>query len=244
MLKAFAGGTLFGTAYGSSPAKVIALPGWRHDHNDFADVLAGLDALAVDPPGFGTTPEPPEGWGGAEYADAVAPLLDEAASPVVVVGHSFGGRIAVHLAARHPDAVRALVLAGVPLLRRADRPAAMAPLAFRAARWLNRRGLFPDERMEALRRQHGSADYRASTGVMRDVLVRSVNETYEEQLRAISCPVHLVWGEHDDQAPTEVAERAAALAGDARLTVLPEVGHMVPTEAPAELRAAIDEALA
>lgn len=244
MLKAFAGGSLFGTAHGTTPARVIALPGWRHDHSDFTDALSGLDAVAVDPPGFGTTPEPPTAWGGAEYAEAVGPVLDEAASPVVLVGHSFGGRIAVHLAVRHADRVGAVVLTGVPLLPRGDRSRAKAPIAFRAARWLHGRGLFPDERMEALRRQHGSADYRAATGVMRDVLVRSVNETYEDQLRAITCPVHLVWGERDDQVPVEVAERAASMTADASLTVLPGVGHMVPTEAPAELRAAIDRALA
>lgn len=244
MLKAFAGGALFGAAHGSAPASVLALPGWRHDHRDFSSVLDGLDAVAVDPPGFGTTPEPPAAWGGAEYAEAVAPVLEELGSSVVVVGHSFGGQIAVHLGVMHPEKVSAVVLAGVPLLRRADRPAAKPPTGFRVARWLHRRGIFPDDRMEALRRRHGSADYRASTGVMRDVLVRTVNETYEEQLRALRCPVELVWGEDDDQVPVEVARRAAAMAEHATVTVLPGVGHMVPTDAPAELRAAIERCLA
>lgn len=243
MLKAFAGGSLFGAAHGSLPPRVVALPGWRHDHRDFSAVLDGLDAVAVDPPGFGATPEPPEAWGGAEYAAAIAPVLDEAGGPVVVVGHSFGGRIAVHLALARTEAVAGIVLAGVPLLHRADRPRAGAPWGFRLARWLNRRRLFPDDRMEDLRRRHGSADYRAATGVMRDVLVRSVNETYEAQLRALCCPVEMVWGELDDQVPVEVAERAAGLVERATLTVVPGVGHMVPTEAPAQLRAAIDRVL-
>lgn len=244
MLKAFAGGTLFGAAHGTLPPAVVAFPGWRHDHADFAAVLAGLDAAAVDPPGFGATPAPPAAWGGAEYAAAVAAVLDEVAAPVVLVGHSFGGRIAAHLAAARPDRVRAVVLTGVPLLRRTDSAAAKAPLAFRTARWLHRRGLLSDDAMEARRRRHGSADYRAATGVMRDVLVRSVNETYEEPLRALRCRVELVWGEADDQVPVEVAERALALLADGHLTVVPGVGHLLPTDAPDALRAAVDRCLA
>ena len=94
--------------------------------------------------------------------------------------------------------------------------------------------------MEAVRRRHGSADYRAATGVMREVLVRSVNETDEDQLGAVTCPVELVWGEADTEAPPAVAEAALALLPDGRLTVRPGVGHFLPTEDPAALRAALE----
>src|SRR4051794_26005869 len=121
MLQAFAGGQLFGTAFGSGAPRVIALHGWARTHADFAQVLGGLDpdvgAVALDLPGFGATPAPPDAWGGREYAEAVAPLLAELPAPPVILGHSFGGRVAVHLAAGWPDLVHALVLTGVPLLR-------------------------------------------------------------------------------------------------------------------------------
>ena len=76
------------------------------------------------------------------------------------------------------------------------------------------------------------------------MLVATVNESYEDQLRAISCPVELVWGDNDDAAPAEIAARAEAMLVDAQLTLLPDVGHFVPTVAPRELRAAIDRRLA
>jgi pimeloyl-ACP methyl ester carboxylesterase len=98
--------------------------------------------------------------------------------------------------------------------------------------------------MEARRRHSGSDDYRAATVVMRDVLVRSLAEehdgTYCTALRAVTCPVELVWGENDTAAPVEVARRALTLVPTARLTVLPGVGHLTPTEAPSAVRAAID----
>lgn len=218
---------------------MLGLHGWGRTHRDLLDCLAGTDAIALDLPGFGASPAPPASGGAAAYADAVEPVLDECAPRVVLVGHSFGGRVAVELAARRPDAVASLVLCGVPLLRPADRPATRPALRFRLARGLHRRGLLSDATMERMRQRYGSSDYRAAQGIMRDVLVAAVNETYERQLSRLAQPVELVWGEHDDQVPVAVAQRAADMLDDARLTVLDGVGHYAPTDAPAALAAAL-----
>lgn len=236
MLKAFAGGRLFGSLHGTPPPGVVALHGWARTHRDFDATLAGLDALALDLPGFGATPPPPEPWGAAAYAAAVAEAIE---APAVVVGHSFGGRVAVHLAVARPDLVRALVLTGVPLLRPPGAMRRKPALSFRVARALHRRGLVGDARMEAMRQRYGSADYRAAQGVMRAVHVTAVNETYEDELRALRCPVELVWGADDADVPVSVAHAAVEVIADARLTLLPGVGHLVPTTAPDALRAAI-----
>ena len=242
MLQAYAGGRLFGTAFGSGAPRVVALHGWGRSHADFAQVLAGMDAVALDLPGFGATPPPPEAWGARQYAEAVVPLLDELPAPAVVVGHSFGGKVAVHLAAGWPDRVKALVLTGTPLVRIGGgrKPA----LRYRVGRALHRRGVLGEEAMERLRQRYGSPDYRAAQGIMRGVHVVSVNESYEEQLRAVRCPVELVWGGDDAEVPPVVAELAAGLLGDATITLCPGAGHMAPLTAPDALRAAIDRQLA
>jgi pimeloyl-ACP methyl ester carboxylesterase len=74
---------------------------------------------------------------------------------------------------------------------------------------------------------------------MRGVLVASLGERYTEDMAAIDCPVQLVWGEQDTEVPLEVAVRAQGIFPRATLTVLPGVGHLVPTEAPAHLLAVI-----
>src|SRR6516164_7361179 len=239
MLKTFAGGRLFGECYGQGTAWVLAFHGWMRSHRDFDEVLDGIEAIAVDLPGFGAAPSPPEGWSTAEYADWVAPVLDEMAPRPVVLGHSFGGRVAAHLAARHPDRIGALVLTGVPHLVRDGRAGPKPPPVFRLGKALYRRGLIGQDRMEAMRRRYGSADYRAAEGVMRDVLVKAVNETYGRQLAAYPGPVDLVWGQDDDAAPVGEAAAALEACADGRLVPLPGVGHLTPRQAPAALRAAI-----
>ncbi len=204
-----------------------------------------MDALAVDLPGFGVSPPPSEVMGAEGYAKAIEPFLDEFEASPVVVGHSFGGRVAVCLAAANPGRVGRLVLTGAPLVRLA--PGRRPSLGYRIVRSLNRVRLVSDDRMEAIRQKRGSADYRAANGVMRDVLVKVVNESYEPQLRSLSVPVVLLWGADDRDVPVAVAEHALRLirtdGGVAELEVLPGVGHLVPTEAPEDVRRVVGEAL-
>lgn len=239
-LTTFCNGRVFGERVGAAP-RVLALHGWRRDHRDWSGALAGLDAVLLDLPGFGASPPPVEAWGSPEYAKAIEPTLDELTAPVVVVGHSFGGRIALHLAALAPEKVGALVVSGVPLgPRRANsRPR----LGFRVVKGLHRVGVVGDERMEAARRQYGSDDYRRAEGVMRSVLVRTVAEDYGEVIERITCPVELVWGVGDTAAPIEGARAAASVLRRANLTELPG-DHFACFASPGELRAAVDRALA
>jgi pimeloyl-ACP methyl ester carboxylesterase len=181
--------------------------------------------------------------GARGYAEIVAPLFEQLAAeagPPVIVGHSFGGRVAACLAASRPELVGSLVLTGVPLVRSAlpaGTPSRRYQLVRAAARW----HLVSEARLEASRRRYGSADYRAATGVMRDSLVVMINESYESELAALRCPVSLVWGALDATTPVAVAERARELCDQATLTVLQGVGHLVPTEAPGALvTAALD----
>lgn len=227
---------------GSGTPTVLALHGWGRNRSDWDGVLASDDRVAVDLPGFGASPPPPGVWGAHEYARALAPVLELFASPPVVVGHSFGGRVAVCLAASGAE-VGGLVLAGVPLIRRTD-GGRRSPAGYRAIRWAHGRGLVGDERLEAARRRYGSSDYRAAAGVMRDVLVRVVNESYERELAEVSAPTRLVWGADDTAAPVATAEAALDILRssgvDADLTVIPDVGHDVHLVRPEAIAAAIE----
>jgi pimeloyl-ACP methyl ester carboxylesterase len=243
VLRTFADGLLFGSVTGTEAPRVLALHGWARSHRDFDAVVAAdgsgpLPALALDLPGFGASPPPPAAWGAEAYAELVGRVLDDMGAPVVVLGHSFGGRVALHLAIQRPEVVRSLVLTGAPMLHPLHRNQRVA-LAYRVTRRLHTLRLVSDDAMEAARQRFGSADYRAAQGVMREVLVRAVNETDEVQLGAVRCPVHLVWGGDDTAAPLEVAERAVTRLAQGDLDVHPGVGHLTPLLIPSALRAAV-----
>ena len=240
-LRTFADGRVFGEVTGTGAPNILALHGWGRRGSDFAAVLEGFNAIAVDLPGFGASPPPHTSMGAPGYADILSPLLQEFEAPPVVIGHSFGGRVAVCLAVRDDVALGSLVLTGVPLVRTAppDKPR----LGYRIVRSLNRAGVISDARLEAERQKRGSADYRAATGVMRDILVTVVNESYEGQLEQLRVPVAMVWGSEDAEVPVAVARKAAEIidiaGGQATLEIVDGVGHLMPIEAPQRLRSAL-----
>jgi pimeloyl-ACP methyl ester carboxylesterase len=226
--------------FGSSPPRVIALHGWGRSGVDFASILSGHDALAIHLPGFPPASEPPSAWSTADYADHLAGAL-EGMAPLVVVGHSFGGRVAVRLAARHPHLVRSLVLTGVPFTR--VRPPKPVPLAFRAAKVLHAKNLIPEATMERYRRRYGSADYRAARGVMRDILVTTVAEDYLADAQSVNAPVIMVWGERDEPAPVAAAQKALEHFPHATLRVVPGAGHLLEGSLEEGVAQAVNDAL-
>ncbi len=245
VLSAYMGGIVFGEAYGTAPARVLALHGWGRSHEDFREALSGassagaaLDAIALDLPGFGASPPPTEPWGAAQYAAAIAPILEEMAERIVVVGHSRGGGVALELARLAPRRVDGLVLTGVPFVPARGEGSRVAT-RYRAVRELARFGVVSKARLERARERYGSRDYRQASGVMRGVLVRVLAEDYTDALRAIECPVVLVWGTDDTAAPISLARGALEVLKDGRLVELPGVGHFVPTVAPAAIYDAV-----
>lgn len=182
-----------------------------------------------DLPGFGEAPPPPDSWGTIEYADLVQQyILEHIAGPVVLVGHSFGGRVSVRLASRRLAQIRELVLMGVPGL---PQPTLSRT---RIRRWgirTLRRILIALQPITGRRfvqwhsAAFGSKDYQAA-GVLRPVLVRTVSENLTESATAIACPTLLIWGTDDSETPPWLAARYASLIGSrATLTLLPHKDH-------------------
>jgi pimeloyl-ACP methyl ester carboxylesterase len=230
-----AGGTEF-TVYrlrGAAPpaaAQLIWAHGWGHSHQALLPLALTMrpaaDSWLLDLPGFGASPPPPAPWGTEDYADAIADWIATLpAGRKIWVGHSFGCRVGLQLAARHPGAVDALFLiaaAGLPphrslgaRLRRLPRRA-----AFRLLRALTPEGPARDR----LRERYGSTDYRHA-GAMRPVLVKAVNEDLSEAARAIRLPVVLVHGDGDGESPPDIAERLHGLIPGSRLALLRGFDH-------------------
>jgi pimeloyl-ACP methyl ester carboxylesterase len=238
-------GKVFADHLGGEPPRVLALHGWGRDRRDLAEALEGHSVIAVDLPGSGSSPPPPAVWGAEEYASAMATVLEEVAEPgerFVVVGHSRGGCIAACLAAARPDLVRGVVLVAAPVVRlTAPRPPAAW---YRLLRGAVAKGLLPDSMLERVRERRGSADYRAARGIMRDVLVRVVSESYESQLEQIRCPVGLCWGADDVDVRPAVAERAAELVPDCvALEIVAGAGHDVQRDAVTAFRGVVSRVI-
>ncbi|SHE27367.1 Pimeloyl-ACP methyl ester carboxylesterase [Ferrithrix thermotolerans DSM 19514] len=246
MLKGFCEGKVFAHIEGEGELSVVMMHGWGRSSQDFAPTVAEmigeagserLKTVRVDLPGFGSSPVPGSALSTSEYADLIAEMIDELFGgrgedeKVLIVGHSFGGRVALSLAAKKmPERVGHMVLVGTPLIR--DVKKARVSPSVKVARKLHSLGLLSDAKMEKMRQRYGSEDYRNASGVMREILVRSVNESYEELFPIIKCPTTLLFGERDGVTSVAQAKVAQGLMPDAKVVTVPDVGHLLPVEAP------------
>ena len=214
----------------AGPVELIWAHGWGHTHQNLLPLARAMRRAArsvlIDFPGFGASPLPPGAWGTADYADMVAEWLG-GLKPArrIWIAHSFGCRVGLQLASRHPGTLAGLFLiaaAGLPPRRSPWAGARVA--ARRWAFWLAR-SLTPEgPARDRLRARFGSADYRAA-GELRPILVKAVSEDLSAAASAVRCPVVLVVGDRDRETPPEMAKRLNSLMPHSRVVVLRGFDH-------------------
>jgi pimeloyl-ACP methyl ester carboxylesterase len=196
-----------------------------------ARLPASIDAVAFDRPGYGSSPRPAAGFAGNASA-AVAELDSRGISQAVLVGHSYGGGVALWTASLAPHRVEALVLlAGVGpgclnaldrLLAAPGAGPACALAAFGLAPW------FRSDRHSLWRTF--LAEQRA--------LVREADEL-ASLLPGIKVPVLLLADPRDRLVPIGTARRLEQSLPDASLRLIRGPGHDLPRRAPGRVANAI-----
>ncbi len=205
---------------------LLFLHGWGVGHDSYGPLLRQLEGshtvYAPDLPGFGGTPEPESPWRVEDYVEFVRQFisLNKIDRPVIV-GHSNGGRVALHYAARGGEADR-LVLFGPAGVR-----------ARRGARYYGKVYLYKAGKIllspfpklkEAFRRGKGSADYQNASPVMRATMSNLLGTDVLKLLPSVKTPVLLIWGRADTASPFADAARMEAALPDAGLVAI-EGGH-------------------
>jgi pimeloyl-ACP methyl ester carboxylesterase len=187
----------------------------------------GSGASAIGDDGLLRHPHPnPPPQAGEGKADA-AVLRDTATVRRVWIGHSFGGRVGLQLAARHPDTLDALCLIATPGLPPMRSPAWRGRIAARRLMFRLARSLTPEgPARDRLRSRFGSSDYARATPLLRQVLVKAVNEDLGDVARAVGMPVLLAYGDRDQDTPLDIGRRLEQLIPQSRLIVLRGFGHL------------------
>ena len=200
-------------------------------------------------PGHGQSDPPGGNWGVPDYAAWTLKAMDAlAVRQTAVVAHSFGGRIALHLAANTPQRFTRLVLTGCAGLKpRKTLEGRLRAQLFKAGRLgLKAAGLLPPFRNGAaeltrkLREEMASADYLATPEAMRGSFSRVVSQDARPLLPDIRQPVLLVWGERDTATPLWMGEALQRGLPDARLLVYQADDHWAYRNQPVRFANAVD----
>ena len=198
---------------------IVLLHGWGQNiemMQFLGDPLSNSYRITIlDFPGFGESEEPQEVWNITDYANMLHELLTKLKiENPTLIGHSFGGRVAIRYAAQYP--VEKLVLFGSPcVITKKKQP--LKVKALKAAKKLP--GM--KKIAEIAKNYIGSRDYKAASPMMRNILVQVVNEDLSDYAKKITAPTLLIWGVQDTEAPVEEAKLLEKLLKDGALIILP-----------------------
>ncbi|HWH46024.1 MAG TPA: alpha/beta hydrolase [Thermoleophilaceae bacterium] len=237
------------------PAVVLihGIPGSSGVWRDVEQALApDHRVLVADLLGFGQSSRPAgaeELWA-ERQAEALAAALDAAGvTDACIVGHDFGGPVALALSRRRPELFRSLGLLATNAF-----PDTPVPLPIRAVRWplighVAGGALFSRPSLALMLRQGsstplntdvylGDSAQRSAIATIFSHALRNLAELYAplgEALAEIDVPVLVGWGDRDPFFPVEQGERTAAAARQGRLVVYPGAGHFLPSERPGQV---------
>lgn len=210
--------------YGNQDGNTIVyLHGWGQNIEMMQPVAdpfqSDFDLIILDLPGFGLSEEPNRIWSVVDYADFVHQLLIKLnVSKPMVVGHSFGGKVALVYATKY--ACDKLILFA-PTFRTEIKKVSTKTKLLKAMKTIPVLKNF-----EELAKKHmGSTDYRNASPRMRDILVLHVNTDISETLKRIECPTLLIWGDVDNQVSIEAAKQLESLIKDAGLVIYENATH-------------------
>ncbi len=218
---------------------VLILHGWGTNIESFNLIIEDLSAhyqvTAIDFPGFGLSEEPIEPFALSQYAELIeAFILHLGLKNPVVIGHSFGGRVAIKLSPKHLYEKLILVnSAGIKPVRKSSYY--FKVYGFKGIRALGKLPLFSyilAEPIKAYSEKYSSQDYKQASPVMKMVLSKVVNEDLKGYLPQINAPTLLIWGDQDTATPLQDAKLMSSLIPDAGLVVFEGAGHFTYLEQP------------
>lgn len=215
---------------------IVLLHGWGSNIKLFSNLIDLLakkyTVVAMDMPGFGESEEPPSAWCVDDYVQFVIDFLkDYDDKQVMFLGHSFGGRVIIKLNSRTDlpfEITKVILVDSAGIMPPRSNKKSFRTYYYKAGKALLSTALVkkiaPDA-LENFRKKMGSADYAAASPLMRQVLVKVVNEDLEPLIPNIKCPTLLVWGTNDTATPLSDGEKMEKLIKDSGLVKLEGAGH-------------------
>jgi pimeloyl-ACP methyl ester carboxylesterase len=219
------------------PLCLIWIHGWGHNHQMMMALASGFTAVAknylIDLPGFGRSRVPTEAWTSEQYALCINEWIKKNLphQNIIVIGHSVGGRIALHIANQNKTSIKGLVLLAASGLK------PKRSIAFQLKslilknlsaymKFIEKIGHFNLTGLrERFGQRFGSLDYRQSSGIMRSIFLNMVKEDSSMAARQIAQPTLLIFGTQDKEAPAECGRRYAQLIQQSKYIELNHIDH-------------------
>lgn len=224
---------------------ILILHGWGSNSSRWIKVQKqltqnGYRVVMPDLPGFGNTKEPPSAWTISDYSNFVHEFTKKInLDKFVLIGHSFGGRIAIDYTIRYTEQLNKLVLISAAGITRHKRVKTRVFLILTKLSKI----IFSISILEYFRpfaikivyKFTGSYDYKKASQRMQKIMKRILEENLRAFLPRIILPTLILWGEKDTLTPVSDGEILNEEIQNSYLHIFPNQPHALNITMPKTL---------
>ena len=215
---------------------VFLLHGWGSNQslfNALSNVIAEkYTVVSLDLPGHGESEEPTDVWDVSVYANFLINFIQQfKCEKVTLLGHSFGGRVIIKIAniPNLPFTIDKIILvSSAGILPKRTLKFKVNLKIYKIAKGILKVGIvnkmFPNA-LNSYQQKRGSIDYNNASGIMKSILIKTINEDLAPLLKNIKVPTLLIWGDIDTITPLSDGQLMEKTIPDAGLVVLKGAGH-------------------
>lgn len=218
---------------------IILLHGWGlrwQNYKELVELLKkdGRKVFAIDLPGFGAEPLVNSNMVLDDYVVFLRKFIEKnKITKPILIGHSFGGRVAVKYVWKYPNDVASLILTGVPIIRHTTLKRKIAYIVAVVGGKIFK--LFPKETKAFLRKilyaSIGEWDYYKA-GPLQQVFKNIIGEELTMYAKSISVSTFLVWGEDDRIVPASDVNEIKKIIPHAVTAIVKDEDHKLPYISP------------
>lgn len=186
---------------------VILLHGWGASaeiFNSLAEFLTNnnFNVYLLDFPGFAKSPAPRTPLVLDDYVELIKELINkEIKEETMILGHSFGGRVAIKLCARYPEFVKKLILIDSAGFIKRGIKISLIKFVTKIFKSIFKFSFLSSFKIKIYRKL-GTEDYLTNPELQK-TYANIVSEDLTESLKKISCPTLIIWGKDDNITPLE-----------------------------------------
>jgi len=203
----------------------------------------GYKVVIPDLPGFGRSGKPTRIWDIDDYCNFVSEFAERLGlEKFYLLGHSFGGALAIKYSLKFPAKINKLFLVGAACFRRKTiRKRIFCVIAkilkifsFLPCYQIFRKGFY---------KFVVRSDYPYAEGVMRDIYLKIIKEDLSEFLPLVQVPVIIIWGKKDKIKSIKEGRLIQEKIKGSKLEVLENAGHSLYKECPRKFIEIVDQYL-
>lgn len=217
---------------GNSKNTILILPGWGNTRHTFDNIINKLKKdntiYIIDYPGFGYSPAPQKELTIYNYSEMVYSFIEEKnLSNLIIIAHSFGGRISSILLGKYHLKIKKLILIDVAGIKKINIVLKIKTLYYKFLKLLT--NLLPTEKKYKVRRKlflkYSSQDYLSLPNNMYNTFKNIINENLYKYYKRIHNNTLIIWGKNDKDTPVKNAKKLKKYIKKSTIILFNNAGH-------------------